>query len=363
MMPTPQPVAAMQTAAPWRWTWPVQPLVAVAISDPTAGAAKRRPSAPAPPRSEATAGKSASGIPKSIATMSTAYVPMSSGRRAGVAGALDDAAPARGLRLGRRRDGAHHPERDERDDEGRHVDAVGGGEADRGDEDAGDGGPGDHPDRHAKRRERAGGGHLVALDEARGERLERRALEPVEHRHDGGEHEDHPEPRLRRSAFTTRAADAPANASSVICIIRRRSTASAMRAADQRAPQERHELDGAQEADDERRVADLVGLERERDVGDHRAQERDALADEEQPEVAVPPKRPDVHRGPVSSRRAPVGLIGGPGPSRSASASLGRGRPGSRPRRICGAAPWRGGELIEPRSVRRNGPRRRCRPR
>ena len=26
-MPTPQPVAAMQTAAPWRWTRPVQPLV------------------------------------------------------------------------------------------------------------------------------------------------------------------------------------------------------------------------------------------------------------------------------------------------------------------------------------------------
>ena len=69
------------------------------------------------------------------------------------------------------------------------------------------------------------------------------------------------------------------------------------RASDQGAPQERHELDGAQEADDERRVADLVGLERERDVGDHRAQERDPLADEEQAEVAVPPERPDVHRG------------------------------------------------------------------
>jgi hypothetical protein len=44
-------------------------------------------------------------------------------------------------------------------------------------------------------------------------------------------------------------------------------------------------------------VGDLVRLERERDVGDHRAQERHPLADEEQAEVAVPPERPDVHRG------------------------------------------------------------------
>ena len=39
VMPTPQNIAAMHTATPWRFTSAVQPLVAVTISEPAAGAA------------------------------------------------------------------------------------------------------------------------------------------------------------------------------------------------------------------------------------------------------------------------------------------------------------------------------------
>ena len=67
-------------AKPCRWTRLTQPLVAVARRAPTAGAAKRRPSTPAPPNRSAIAGKSAIGMPKNMAIMSTPYVPRSSSR-------------------------------------------------------------------------------------------------------------------------------------------------------------------------------------------------------------------------------------------------------------------------------------------
>ena len=38
-MPTPQKIAAMHTATPWRFTRGVHPLVAVTTSEPAAGAA------------------------------------------------------------------------------------------------------------------------------------------------------------------------------------------------------------------------------------------------------------------------------------------------------------------------------------
>jgi hypothetical protein len=66
------------------------------------------------------------------------------------------------------------------------------------------------------------------------------------------------------------------------------------RAAQQRRDEERHELHDAEETDHERRAGQLVHLERDRDVRDHRPRERDALADVEQPELAVPPQRTDV---------------------------------------------------------------------
>jgi hypothetical protein len=70
VMATPQPAAAQTTAIPCRCTPAVQPLVAVATSDPIEGAAYSSPSAPAPPNSSEKAGSSASGIPKNIAIRS-----------------------------------------------------------------------------------------------------------------------------------------------------------------------------------------------------------------------------------------------------------------------------------------------------
>src|SRR5437764_1150530 len=48
-------------------------------SAPSAGAAYNKPRTDAPPMLSAIAGKSAAGIPKNIATISTRYVPISSG--------------------------------------------------------------------------------------------------------------------------------------------------------------------------------------------------------------------------------------------------------------------------------------------
>ena len=67
-------------------------------------------------------------------------------------------------------------------------------------------------------------------------------------------------------------------------------------AAEQRGGEQRHELGEPEQADDERRVRQLVDLERDRDERDHRARERDALADEQQPEVAVASERAEVER-------------------------------------------------------------------
>ena len=84
--------------------------------------------------------------------------------------------------------------------------------------------------------------------------------------------------------------------------------------------EQRDDLGEPEQADRERRAGELVDLERERDRGEHRARERDALPGDEQAEVAVPPERPDVDRdraeqaahGAASSLRgvAPAGGCG-----------------------------------------------------
>ena len=68
------------------------------------------------------------------------------------------------------------------------------------------------------------------------------------------------------------------------------------RAAEQRGAEQRDELGEPEQADHQRRAREVVDLERDRDVGDHRARERHGLADVEQPELAVPPERADVDR-------------------------------------------------------------------
>src|SRR5262249_34094203 len=75
-----QIAAAITTAAPCRFTFEVQPLKIVVNKLPNDIAEYNHPAAFAPPQATAIAGKSAMGIANVIATMSTTYVPMSSGR-------------------------------------------------------------------------------------------------------------------------------------------------------------------------------------------------------------------------------------------------------------------------------------------
>jgi hypothetical protein len=68
------------------------------------------------------------------------------------------------------------------------------------------------------------------------------------------------------------------------------------RAADQRGHEQRRQLRDPEQTDHERRARQVVDLERDRDVRDHRARERHRLARVEQPELAVAAQRADVNR-------------------------------------------------------------------
>jgi hypothetical protein len=76
-------------------------------------------------------------------------------------------------------------------------------------------------------------------------------------------------------------------------------------ASDEGHDHQRDELRQAQKADRERRVGQLVGLVRQRNVRDHRAEERGGLPHEEKPEVPVAAERTDVDgRGSSQSPQA-----------------------------------------------------------
>ena len=79
---TPQLAAAKAIARPWWRTDRVQPLVTVASSEPTEGAVYSSPRTAGPPSPDAICGKSAIGMPKNIALMSTRYEPSRSWRPA-----------------------------------------------------------------------------------------------------------------------------------------------------------------------------------------------------------------------------------------------------------------------------------------
>ena len=79
---TPHPAAATQTPSPCRRTRVIQPEKSDATSAPADGAAYSSPTVEAPPPSASpNAGKSALGIPKIIATVSTVKIPSSAGSR------------------------------------------------------------------------------------------------------------------------------------------------------------------------------------------------------------------------------------------------------------------------------------------
>jgi hypothetical protein len=236
-----------------------------------------------------------------MATMSTPYVPTSSGRL-GVADSLHDPAKAWRLRAGRRQKGADSRERGKRDREGQDVEGIRGRQACGRDQDSCERRTADRPGVRAERSDCIRGGKLVPLDEARRHGVERRPLEPVETRHRDPDHEQRPELRARKERVDEQRAcadgeqelrdlDEPPPVERVC-----------ERASVQRCQKERRQLREAQEADDERRSGQLVRLVRHRDVRDHRAEEREAKTGGQEPEVAMPSERPDVDRRELQQR-------------------------------------------------------------
>ena len=72
------------------------------------------------------------------------------------------------------------------------------------------------------------------------------------------------------------------------------------------------ELQHPEYADKQHAVGQLVDLVRKRDTRDHRAEEGDQSADEEEPEIAVAAQGRDVHRGrqqPAKSARPRYGIV------------------------------------------------------
>ena len=210
--------------------------------------------------------------------------------RARVPPSLAHPRDARGRGLGRRRDRAHAGEEGQRDEERRGVDRVRGAEPERRDQHAGEGRAGDLRRVAAEAVERRGGGQLVARHEPRQHRVERRALEPARARHPRRDDEQHPDVRLveqrvgeedQREDEQRRVGDEDQPAAVV---------GVGQRPAEQRREQQRHDLREADQAHQQRRARQVVDLERDRDVREHRARVRDRLADVEQPELAMPPE-------------------------------------------------------------------------
>ena len=79
------------------------------------------------------------------------------------------------------------------------------------------------------------------------------------------------------------------------------------RTAEEGGGEDRNQLGGREKPHRQRRARELVHLERDGHEGDHRAEERDRLAGEEQPEVAVTAQRPDVDREQPEPRGARLG--------------------------------------------------------
>ena len=134
------------------------------------------------------------------------------------------------------------------------------------------------------------------------EGVERWALDAVEPGHDRPDDEEHPE--LRALQRCVEGEDSGAEGEGGLGDLDEAPPVEGVRerSADEGGHEQWAELGEAEEADDERRAGELVRLVRQRDVRDHRAEERDALAEEEQAEVAVPLQRPDVDRRELEGR-------------------------------------------------------------
>ena len=213
MIPTPQTLAAIEIARPWRWTrgGPAA-RDRLTSSEPTAGAAYSRPSTFGPPSPSAIAGKSAIGMPKSIATMSTRYVPSSSWPAGRVAQAVEHAAQARRAPRRRRRHGPMPARATSETPKVSDVDAVGERAAPiAGDQHAAERRAGDHPERAAERRRARRGGQLLARDQPRQRAPRATGAAGRRRGHHAARRRTAPRRAARRaSAFASSTADATA---------------------------------------------------------------------------------------------------------------------------------------------------------
>jgi hypothetical protein len=89
----------------------------------------------------------------------------------------------------------HHAQQHQRGDEREDVEGVGERQADDRDQHAAQRRAGDHADGEAQGGDRRGGRHLVAVDQARRESFQRRALQAVKRGRDRRDHEQHPQLR------------------------------------------------------------------------------------------------------------------------------------------------------------------------
>ncbi len=133
--------------------------------------------------------------------------------------------------------------------------------------------------------QRGGRGQVLMRNEQRDERLDGRPLDAQGTSEDRGEHEEQPEllpeQRVHQQDGAAYDGDRLGDEDEPTSLERVRE-----RAADQPGQQDGEQLGDAEQADDQRRVADPVRLERQRDVADHHADRAGFLAGDEQAEVA-----------------------------------------------------------------------------
>ena len=293
-------------AAAWLSCVFARPENAVARNDPSAGAAYSRPT-PAPdpcPSSSAIAGNSAMGNPKVMAIEVGGEDRLDRVLALHEPEPVDDRGPADRRVLVRRRRRLHPPHERDHDEERDDVDEERARRLDREDQDAGE--PparpspatvpnpassafddGSSPGGQQARRPRGHGG-------------------PVERVEAGGERREHVERPQQRLVAASRShaisADITARIACITMTNRRRSTASANAPPTIGNTNTGHERAEPQQTDRERRMRQLVDLERHDGRHDLVAEVRDRLADEEQAEVARLAERREVHEMLAESR-------------------------------------------------------------
>ena len=167
---------------------------------------------------------------------------------------------------------------------------------DRRDQQAADRRASDQADLEAERVERAGGGQLLPVDEARRQRVERRPQEAAEAGRERLDDEEHPDLRARQQGVHEQHGRAQRHPElrdphhpPPVDRVRERT-------ADDRRQEQRHERDEREQADHGRRAGQVVDLVRDGDERDLRAEERDGEPEPEQAVLAVPAERAEVDR-------------------------------------------------------------------